>query len=250
MQLHLIRNATLRITYAGHTLLIDPYLAPKLTLPSYAGKSKNPMVDLPDTPENIIRDIEMVMVSHLHTDHFDDVAKEMLPKDIQVYCQPENADQIRADGFANVLPIDDQITWQGITITRVAGRHGTGDVLKLMGTVSGFVLQAEGEPTVYWAGDTVWYDVVAQNIKTYKPDIIVTHSCGAVWEDYGLIVMDAEQTVTVCQSAPNSKVIATHMESLDHATVNRVQLREYAREQGISDDQLLIPDDGDVLRLN
>lgn len=250
MQLHLIRNATLRITYAGHTLLIDPYLAPKLTLPSYAGKSKNPMVDLPDTPENIIRDIEMVMVSHLHTDHFDDVAKEMLPKDIQVYCQPENADQIRADGFTNVMPIDDQITWQGITITRVAGRHGTGDVLKLMGTVSGFVLQAEGEPTVYWAGDTVWYDVVAQNIKTYKPDIIVTHSCGAVWGDYGLIVMDAEQTVTVCQSAPNSKVIATHMESLDHATVNRVQLREYAREQGISDDQLLIPDDGDVLRLN
>lgn len=249
MQLQLIRNATLRLTYAGHTFLIDPFLAPKLTLPSFAGKSQNPLVDLPDTPENIIRDAEMVIVSHLHGDHFDDVAKQILSKDMRLYCQPENADKIRADGFTNVAPIDDQITWEGITITRVAGRHGTGDVLKLMGTVSGFVFQAEGEPTVYWAGDTVWYEAIAQNIKTYQLDIIVTHSCGAVWEDYGLIVMDAEQTVTVCQSAPNSTVIATHMESLDHATVNRVQLREYAQAQGISDDQLLIPDDGDVLTL-
>ena len=63
----------------------------------------------------------------------------------------------------------------------------------------------------------------------------------------GLIVMDAEQTVKVCNYAPDAKVIATHMEALDHATVTRAQLRDYAQQQGIDDEQLLIPVDGDVL---
>jgi L-ascorbate metabolism protein UlaG (beta-lactamase superfamily) len=35
MRLQLIRNATLRLTYHGQLILIDPYLAPKHTLPSY-----------------------------------------------------------------------------------------------------------------------------------------------------------------------------------------------------------------------
>ena len=186
MQLQLIRNATLKMTYAGQTFLIDPFFAPKLTLPSFANKSQNPLVDLPDTPESIINGVEMVLVSHLHGDHFDQSAKDILAKNIPLFCQPENAESIRADGFTNVIPVVDRVEWQGISITRVAGEHGEGAVLDLMGTVSGFVFQAESEPTVYWAGDTIWYEAIEQNIKTHQPDIIVTHSCGAVWAEYGL----------------------------------------------------------------
>ncbi len=47
VQLQLIRNATLRLTYHNQLILIDPYFAPKHTLPSYADKSLNPLVDLP-----------------------------------------------------------------------------------------------------------------------------------------------------------------------------------------------------------
>lgn len=61
------------------------------------------------------------------------------------------------------------------------------------------------------------------------------------------IVMDAPQTVAVCRAAPKSIVIATHMDSLDHATVSRAALRRYANEQGIQQKQLLIPADGDQL---
>ena len=80
MQLQLIRNATLRLHYAGHLILIDPYLAEKHSLPSFTGKSPNPMVALPCTPEEAIADAELVLVSHLHTDHFDGVAQNLLPK--------------------------------------------------------------------------------------------------------------------------------------------------------------------------
>jgi hypothetical protein len=37
------------------------------------------------------------------------------------------------------------------------------------------------------------------------------------------------------------------MEALDHATIDRRQLREAARLHGIADSALLIPDDGDTL---
>jgi L-ascorbate metabolism protein UlaG (beta-lactamase superfamily) len=248
MRLQLIRNATLRLTYGGHLILIDPYFAPKHSLPSYANKSKNPLVDLPLDPAAIMQDVELVIVSHLHSDHFDSVAKELLPKDWLLFCQPTNEDKIREAGFQNVRPIANRVVWNGITITRTDGQHGEGETAQLMGKVSGFVFTAEGEPTVYWAGDTIWYEPVQQVIATVKPDIIVMHSCGAVWgADTRPIVMDAAQTIAVCQFEPQSKTIATHMEALDHATVSRADLRQYATEHGISAEQLIIPDDGETL---
>lgn len=248
MKLQLIRNATLRLNYGGHTFLIDPYFAPKHTLPSFRGVSPNPMIDLPEDPAHIIRDIEMVIVSHLHTDHFDKVAQELLPKDIPLFCQPGNDEHIQSKGFTQVQVIENESVWQGIKITRTEGHHGSGDVLNDMGTVSGFVFEADGEPTIYWAGDTIWYEPVEQVIKTVQPDIIVTHSCGAVWgDDATLIVMDDQQTVAVCQLRPEAWVVAVHMETLDHSTITRDMLRQTATAAGISGEQLLIPADGEIL---
>lgn len=88
MKLQLVRSATLRLTYAGHLLIIDPYLAPKHSLPSYTGKSPNPLVDLPFPIEQVLAGIEMAVISHLHSDHFDSVAYERVPKDIPIFCQP------------------------------------------------------------------------------------------------------------------------------------------------------------------
>lgn len=251
MKIHLIRNATLRATYAGHTFLIDPYLAPKHSLPSYTGRSPNPLVALPCTPQEVIAGIEMVIVSHLHSDHFDSVAQELLPKDVPIFCQPGDEARMSEKGFGRVTAVLDQIHWQNITIRRTPGRHGSSvAILQTMGSVSGFLFQADGEPTVYWAGDTVWYDEVAETISRYQPDGIITHSSGAVWGDgKELIVMDAAQTIDVCRFAPSSVIVAVHMEALDHGTITRQTLRELAGQSGVSDQQLLIPDDGQLLEL-
>lgn len=247
MQIQLIRSATLRITYAGHIFLIDPYLAAKHSLPSYAGNSLNPLVDLPCTPQEVLTNTEMVVISHLHTDHFDQVARAMLAADFPIFCQPEDQAFIANYGFLDVTPIEQSVVWNGITITRTPGQHGKGAVLEDMGHVSGFVFQHQNEPTLYWSGDTIWYEGVKETIEQVHPDVIVTHSCGAVWKQKGYIVMDAEQTVAVCQAAPASVVVATHMDSVDHATVSRSDLRTFVREHGIRDTQLLIPQDGETL---
>ena len=245
MQIQLIRSATLRFTYNQKSFVIDPYFAPKHTRPSFTGASPNPLVDLPCSPLEVIAGIEMVLVSHLHSDHFDPAAQELLPKELTILCQPEDKPTIESKGFQNVIPVSGTVNWQGITITRTPCQHGTGEVLKDMGNASGFVFRSENEPTVYWAGDTIWYEGVADVIRRAQPDIIITHSCGAMWGDRVLIVMDAAQTLAVHHAAPDSTIIATHMDSLDHATVSRADLRNYAEQHGLGPEKLLIPLDGE-----
>ncbi|MGY5776702.1 MBL fold metallo-hydrolase [Rhizobium sp. LEGMi135b] len=248
MQLELIRNATLKVTYGGHILLIDPYFAPRHSLPSFTGRSPNPMTELPREIDDILEGVELVIVSHLHTDHFDAVAKERLPKSLPILCQPGDEEKIRDSGFTNVTPLSQSTVWQGLTITPQQGSHGVGPVVEKMGSVIGFTLKASGEPTVYWAGDTVLYPPVAETIEQVSPDIIITHSCGARW-DGDLIVMDDEQTLEVSRLAPQATIIATHMEALDHATVTRGDLRQTADAAGLDPSRLLIPADGDTLHL-
>lgn len=248
MKLQLFRNATIKLDYAGKTILIDPYLAPKHSLPSFTGRSPNPMVDLPSSIETILAGVELVVVSHLHTDHFDSVAKEVVPKNLPLICQPGDETTIRQAGFTDVRPLTDSAEWQGLTFTRREGSHGLGPVVEKMGPVIGFTLEAPGEPKIYWAGDTVLYPPVVKTIAETAPDIIITHSCGAKW-DGDLIVMDAEQTIATCELAKNSVIVATHMEALDHATTTRADLRQAAAAKNITAKQLLIPADGDVLTL-
>ena len=59
--------------------------------------------------------------------------------------------------------------------------------------------------------------------------------------------MDAEQTISVCQAAPQAIVIATHMETLDHGSVSREDLRILAEEADIQPERLRIPADGEKL---
>jgi hypothetical protein len=46
---------------------------------------------------------------------------------------------------------------------------------------------------------------------------------------------------------PKRIIVATHMEALDHASVSRSDLRAAATAAGISNEQLLIPTDGEEL---
>lgn len=248
MKLQLFRNATIKFDYAGRIVLIDPYLAPRHSLPSFTGRSPNPMTELPASIEDILKDVQLVVVSHLHTDHFDGVAKERVPKNLPLICQPGDETVIREAGFGDVHPLTERLDWQGLTFTRREGSHGLGPVVEKMGPVMGFTIEAPGEPKIYWAGDTVLYPPVARTIEATKPDIIITHSCGAKW-DGDLIVMDAAQTIATAELAPKARVIAFHMEALDHATVSRADLRHATDKAGISPERLFIPADGETLTL-
>lgn len=149
MKIQQIRNATLRITYAEQLFVTDPMLSPKHAIESFADVSRNPVVDLPCTPEEVLEDIEMIIVSHLHKDHFDQAAQDLIVKAMLLFCQPCDEEILNKKGFQSVKAIDRSVTWRKVIITRTSGKHGSGAICREMGNVSGFIFKADNEPTVY-----------------------------------------------------------------------------------------------------
>jgi L-ascorbate metabolism protein UlaG (beta-lactamase superfamily) len=107
MRLQLIRSATLILEYAGHRILIDPDFALKYTRESLAGRSLNPMMDLPLPVEQILEGVELVIA--LHRNHFDVEAQRLSPKRLTVLCQPGDENAIRDKGFREVTSISNAI---------------------------------------------------------------------------------------------------------------------------------------------
>ena len=247
MKIQLIRNATMKISYADRMFLTDPMLAPRNTFNPFVGIARNPLTELPFPAEEVIAEIDGVVLSHGHRDHFDEAASALLPKEIPFFCQPGDEVRISKEGFQTVFPLETHHKWAGITITRTGGLHGTGKMSERFGMVSGFVFQADNEPTVYWAGDSIWCEPVENAIEEFKPDIIITHSGGARFPDSGFIIMDGEQTLSLAKAAPDAVVVAVHMEALDHCTVTREALRAMADKEDIPPSRLIIPADGETV---
>src|SRR3954464_12927392 len=137
MKLRLLRNATLKLEILDRTVLIDPFFAPKGSRPSFTGRAPNPLVALPASLEEILDGVELVIVSHLHADHFDPVAQSLVPKHLPLICQPGDEETIRSHGFSDVMPLVKIIEWNGIRLQRREGSHGLGLVVEKMGSVMG-----------------------------------------------------------------------------------------------------------------
>ena len=80
VQLQQIRNATVRITYGDTTFLVDPMLSKKGSYPgfeqTYRSELRNPLVELPMPVEEVLADVDAVIITHTHLDHWDDAAQQ------------------------------------------------------------------------------------------------------------------------------------------------------------------------------
>ena len=247
----LIRNATITINYAGQKILIDPMFSPKGAIGSVTGKAESPMINLPIPIEEITQDIDLILLTHNHPDHFDKYASNALDKSVKFLVQPIDKELPISEGFKNTDVIEKDIIWTGITITRTYAQHGTGRVLEEMGEGSGYILQAASSPTIYIIGDAVWTQDIYQNIVKYKPEYIIVNSGGAAMPGFDAtpIIMDAGQTMSLIQESGSAKIIAVHMDVIDHCHTTRNVLKQKAKEYNIGADKLLIPEDGEIIEL-
>ncbi len=253
MHIHFLRHATLVLTIHNLTLLVDPMLSPLEAMEPIANagnQQRIPMVPLPLSDEElqlVLQGIDAVLVTHTHRDHWDASAQAMLPKHLPILCQPEDQDTFEQAGFSQVFPVTEHLTWHGLQIDRTGGQHGTGEVGKKMGSVSGFVLQAEGEPALYIAGDTIWCSEVERALKQFSPDVVILNAGAPTYATGGgPITMDEEDVCQVCRSIPGASVVAVHMETVNHCRLTRAALRTKVEEEGLGK-QVRIPLDGDIL---
>lgn len=256
--IQLIRNATVVFNYAGKKFLIDPMLAPKGMYPGFPGTVNshlnNPLVDLPVSPDTLL-DADAIIVTHLHPDHWDQIAAEKLPKDIPVFAQnEEDAKIIGSYGFLNVSAMADNTIFEGVFFQKTYCQHGSDqaysipEVAEVLGSASGLFFKCDGEKSVYFLGDTIWIEQVETNLKDFRPDIVVINAGMATLEGLGPIIMGKEDVVHVNEILPDALIVPIHLETVNHCVLSRRELQEFVNDKGI-EEKVIIPEDGQIIEL-
>lgn len=237
MRLTLVRNATVIVELRGRRLLVDPMLGDagaRPPIPNTANPVRNPTVPLPYPAEEVVRDLDAVVVTHRHRDHLDGRAEELLPRDVPVFCQPEDEEGLRELGL-DARAVADELRWSDLRIVRTPARHGSGAIADALAPVSGFLLD-----DLYLVGDSVWYDGVAETIARHRPRVAVVNAGGAELLEGGLIVMGIDDVREVASRVP--VVVAVHLEAMNHCRLSRAALREALPA-------VHVPEDGETLEV-
>lgn len=254
MLIRFVRHATFTFEMGGTTVMVDPMLAPAGTTDPVANtpnQRRNPLVDLPFDDVgtlDLLEETDVVLVTHTHDDHWDGRARDLIPKQTPVLCQPEDWEEISAAGFREVRLVEDDLKWESLRFARTGGQHGRGEIGRRMAPVSGFVARAEGSPTIYVAGDTIWCPEVEEALELHSPDVVVVNAGAARFLEGDPITMTAEDVAKVCRAVPEARIVAVHMEAINHCLLTRSELEDHLHREGLSA-QVKIPADGETFEV-
>lgn len=251
MKITQIRNATVLLEYGGVRFLLDPMLSSKGSLPPFSSylrpDDRNPLTDLPVPVETLLQ-VDGVIVTHLHPDHFDDAAAQLLPHTLPIFAQNgKDAEFLRYCGFREILRLDEAPVFHGVVLHTVPGQYGDWpeEQRERICAVCGVVLQADGEPDFYATGDTVWCSSVERALLNWQPQVILANA-GANQSCHCQLNMGTEDVLRLHQTLPEATIVATHMEDLNHWSLSRRELRRFAEGQHFSQ-KLLIPWNGETV---
>ena len=168
MKITQVRNATIIVEYNNTKILIDPWLMPKDYMPGFDSainsQIRQPRVELPFGIEKIV-DVDAVIITHIHPDHWDEFAEKALDKNIKVFVQSSvDKDYVISKGFTNVEIIQESgIEYNAITLYKTGTQHGKREIIKplcdsvgLPYDAMGVVFKSNNEKSLYIAGDTIW----------------------------------------------------------------------------------------------
>ena len=213
-----IGTATVLIRYGGFAILTDPnfihmHEQVEIGYGLSAIRQTNPAMDL-------------VLLSHFHGDHFDQVAERELAKSLPIVTTPEAAEALRQRGFVALHPL---ATWATVSIskgdvrlriTATPGRHGPPVVSFALPEVKGSILEFQSGASdrglrMYITGDTLLIDDLQEIPRRYPEiDLALLH-LGRTKILGILLMMDAEQGVEVLQIVKPKRAIPIHYNNYD-----------------------------------
>ena len=246
MRLRLIRHATLVVECAGRRLLVDPMLddagarPPVVNTPN---QRENPLIALPMPAAAVASQWSACRCVTSTASTSRTTSAALLDRLLPIACQPEDETRLRDAGFTELHPVTDAVELAGVRIARTAARHGTGEIGERMAPASGFVLRAADEPVTYIAGDSIWCPEVDEVLRRAAPAVVVVNAGGARFLAGDPITMDIEGVIATCRAAPAARVVAVHMDAINHCLDTRADLAAHLREAGL-EDRVAIPADG------
>jgi L-ascorbate metabolism protein UlaG (beta-lactamase superfamily) len=234
--LEFVGTATTLLRLGGFTVLTDPnflhrgqraYLGYGLTTKRITEPAMRP---------DQLPPLDAVVLSHMHGDHFDRIAKRSLRKDVPVVTTPEAAGKLLVWGFESStgLPRWDTFTMkegtESLRITSVPGVHGPGAVDRLLPEVMGSVLELrQGEDTfrIYITGDTLFRPQLRE-VRDRFPDLdaMIVHLGGTKIMGI-LLTMDGRQGADLVELIAPPVTVPIHY---DDYTVFRSPLRDFLAE--------------------
>ncbi|MEW2355453.1 MBL fold metallo-hydrolase [Spirillospora sp. NPDC029432] len=231
-----VGNATTIIRYGGFTLLTDPnflhrgervHLGYGLT----SKRLKDPALTIDELPE-----LDAVLLSHLHDDHWDRVAEDRLDRELPVLTTPAAARTLRRRGFARAHGMG---TWRhrtltkddrAIRITAMPGRHGPAPFHRLLPPVMGTLVEfgpADGDPELRLciSGDTVMYDEIAEIGRRHPGiDAGIVHLGGTTLLGMLVVTMDGAQGASWVEATGCASALPVHY---DDYTVMKSPLSDF-----------------------
>jgi L-ascorbate metabolism protein UlaG (beta-lactamase superfamily) len=235
---HFIGTATVLIRFQGFTILTDPNFLHKgdhvhLGYGLTAERLTNPALEFAELPP-----IDLVILSHMHEDHFDKLVQERLNKETPIATTKEAAEKLKRLGFNRTIALS---TWDKLEVekgdarlrlTSVPGRHGAAGVSVLLPTVMGSVLDFGANATapdyrMYISGDTLIYDDIRTIPQRFPGiDLALLHLGGTRILGVFKVTMDGDDGVQMLQIIQPNKAIPIHYNDYD---VFKSPLADFAR---------------------
>lgn len=241
-----IGNATVLIRYAGFTILTDPTFIHKhgevpLGYGLKTTRLTDPAVEIHELPA-----LDLILLSHFHGDHFDQVAERDLNKATPIVTTQSAAEALAERGFTDIHPLE---TWGPVTIekgearlriTAMPGRHAPRLIHLALPEVMGSMLEfqsASGAVSfrMYITGDTLVIDELKEIPRRYPNiDVGLLHLGGT--RVLGLLVtMDGKQGVEAMRIVHPDKAVPIHYNDYDRFQSPLSEFQEEAKAAGLQD---------------
>ena len=224
--------------------LIDPILYKKNTLKPIKGgiNQNNPLIDIP-VDESVLKNIDIILLTHLHYDHFDPGILKFYGINVPIICCTDYKKKLSKFSFSNISFVKDKIERNGMEIFLTKGKHGTGIVGMIMGKSYGFVIKTRDKNVVYITGDTIWCKPVEETIENYNPNYIIGFA-GSATINKVHITLDENDIKSILEKAPNAKIIVNHMDAWNHCLLTKEKLKKSVENKNLN-----IPNDGETINI-
>ena len=244
----LIRHSTAIIEIEGKKIVMDPLFSDIEKLPPVPltkNKLRNPRTGLSFSIDDIIKDIDYLLLTHLHFDHFDKDAIARIPKSTKVLSASFDSNRIKKLGYTNIYSIENDFEIDRFKIRRYPAKHGKGLLNVMMGKGSSYQIDYDGFK-IFITGDCILTHSLKQYVTETNPDIIIANG-GATSFRFGKpITMSIKDILEISKILKDTKIILIHLDALNHCT----ESRDFCKEQVKDCPNIVIPDDGETIKIN